>query len=337
MESDRALPIRGAAIVADADAVGGLAAGAGTRAPGARWRAGPSRREVEVATSAANDDGVALGRRALGEVHLHVAEAGPRDGAPTLLLHGFPEFWWGWRQQIGPLAAAGLRVVAPDQRGYGLSDRPRELSAYALDRLGGDVLSLADDLGAARVNLVGHDWGGIVAWWVAGRHPERVARLAILNAPHPDVFGTYARRHPSQALRSFYVGLFQAPLLPEALLRAGDFALMRRAMTTSARAGTFGADDLARYAAEWARPGALTAMLNWYRALRLPREPVGRIAAPTLVLWGRRDTALEPGLVGASLERCDRAEVRWYPEATHWVQHEAADAVNAELIRFLTA
>ncbi|KMO34660.1 alpha/beta hydrolase [Methylobacterium tarhaniae] len=269
---------------------------------------------------------------------LNVAEAGPADGPLTVLLHGFPETWSGWRHQIGPLAAAGLRVVAPDQRGYGLSSRPEGIKAYHLDRLAGDVIGLADALGHERIRLVGHDWGGLVAWWVASHHPDRLERVAILNAPHPDVFGAYARRHPSQALRSFYVGLFQLPGLPEALLRAGDCAALRRALTSSSRTGAFSPDDLDLYAAAWRRPGAITAMLNWYRALRLPRQPApAPILPPVLVLWGERDTALERGLAAESLRLCAQGAVRYFPDATHWLQHEEPEAVNAALIGFLTA
>jgi pimeloyl-ACP methyl ester carboxylesterase len=269
---------------------------------------------------------------------LNIAEAGPGDGPLTVLLHGFLETWWGWRHQIGPLAAAGLRVVAPDQRGYGLSSRPDGIEAYHLDRLAEDVIGLADALGCERLRLVGHDWGGLVAWWAASRFPDRIERAAILNAPHPDVFGAYARRHPSQALRSFYVGFFQLPGLPEALLRAGDCAALRRALTASSRPGAFSAHDLDLYAAAWRRPGAITAMLNWYRALRLPREPAPEpIRPPVLVLWGERDTALERGLAAESLRLCAQGSVRYFPQATHWLQHEEPEAVNAALIGFLAA
>ncbi|HEX8164379.1 MAG TPA: alpha/beta hydrolase [Beijerinckiaceae bacterium] len=276
--------------------------------------------------------------RRVGEVSLHVVEAGPADGRLTILLHGFPEFWYGWRRQIGPLAAAGLRVVAPDQRGYNLSDRPPGPAAYAIDRLAADVVGLADALGRERFVLVGHDWGGLVAWWAAARHPERVERLAILNAPHPRAFGPYARAHPSQRLRSAYVAFFQLPFVPEAVLRAGDFALLERALRASSRPGAFTDEDLARYREAWRRPGALTAMLDWYRALRLkPRlsEGEARIRCPTLVIWGCRDSALEPGLAEASAALCDDARVIRYDRATHWVQHEEPDAVNEALIGFL--
>ncbi|WP_156312191.1 alpha/beta fold hydrolase [Methylobacterium platani] len=269
---------------------------------------------------------------------LNLAEAGPEDGPLTVLLHGFPETWWGWRHQIGPLAAAGLRVVAPDQRGYGQSSRPDGLAAYHLDRLADDVIGLADALGRDRIRLVGHDWGGLVAWWTAARHPDRLERVAILNAPHPDVFGAYARRHPSQMLRSFYVGLFQIPGLPEAMLRAGDCAALRRALTGLSRPGAFSVHDLDLYAAAWRRPGAITAMLNWYRALRLPRDPAPEpIRPPVLVLWGERDTALERGLAAESLRLCREGALRYFPQATHWLQHEEPAAVNAALIGFLAA
>ena len=130
---------------------------------------------------------------------LHAAMAGAADGKLVVLLHGFPEFCYGWRRQIGPLAQAGLRVAAPDQRGYNLSDKPDGVAAYTLDALADDVLGLANALGRDRFAVVGHDWGGVVAWHLAGRNPERVSRAAILNAPHPATLGRYARRHPRQA------------------------------------------------------------------------------------------------------------------------------------------
>lgn len=279
---------------------------------------------------------VTTSRVALPSLRLHVAEAGPLDGLPTLVLHGFPEFWYGWRRQIGPLAAAGLRLVLPDQRGYNRSDKPEGIAAYHLDRLAADVIALADHYGFAKFRLVAHDWGGLVAWWTASHHPERIARLAILNAPHPAIFGPYLRRHPTQMLRSSYVGFFQIPRLPERRLTANDGAVLRQALARTSRTGSFSDADLDRYAEAWAQPGAMTGMLNWYRALRLPRSgTLRRVTAPTLILWGRRDHALEPGLAEASLALCDDGRIQWLPEATHWVQHDAADAVNAALVMFL--
>ncbi len=284
-----------------------------------------------------NVAGVSFRRVALPEVTLNVAEAGPDSGPPTLLLHGFPEFWYGWRHQIGPLAEAGLRVVVPDQRGYDLSDKPPGIAAYHLERLADDVVALADAYGFPTVRLVGHDWGGLVAWWVASRHPERIDRLAILNAPHPAIVGAYMRHHPGQWLRSAYVGMFQLPGLPERLLTADRCRALRRALTTTSRPGAFAPAEIDRYVEAWLQPGAMTAMLNWYRALvRLPRATPPRVRVPTLILWGRQDTALQPGLAEASLAFCDDGRIQWYMRASHWLAHEEPAAVNADLTRFLT-
>ena len=282
------------------------------------------------------EDAIRFSHIRLPDVHLHVAQTGPADGPPTILLHGFPEFWFGWRAQIAPLAAAGLRLVVPDQRGYNLSDKPEGIGAYHLDRLAADVIALADALGLDRFRLVGHDWGGLVAWWTASFYPDRVARLAILNAPHPGIVGPYLRRNPGQWLRSWYVAFFQLPRLPEARLTADGARALREALRETSRKGTFTEADLDRYAKAWLQPGAMTAMLNWYRALRLPRRAPPRVAIPTLILWGRRDHALQPGLAEASLALCDDGRIEWFPQATHWVQHEAADGVNAALNAFLT-
>lgn len=271
-------------------------------------------------------------RRSVNGITLHVVEAGPESGPLVILLHGFPEFWWGWRRQIGPLAGAGARVIAPDQRGYNLSDKPRGVGAYDLDTLAADVVALAEAHGRRTFRLVGHDWGGLVAWWTATRHPERVERLAVLNAPHPEAFGPYARAHPSQMRKSAYVAWFQLPGLPEWSLARHDHAALRRALRGSSRRGTFSDADLAAYAEAWAREGALTGMLNWYRGLRgRPRAAGARVAAPTLLIWGEGDLFLERGLAPASLALCDRGEAAWFGTATHWVHLEEADAVNRRL------
>lgn len=274
----------------------------------------------------------------LPDALLHVACAGPTSGPLTILLHGFPEFWFGWRHQMAALAEAGLRVLAPDQRGYNLSSKPRDLAAYHLDRLANDVLALADRYGAERIRLVGHDWGGIVGWWLASRSPERIERLAVLNAPHPDILAAYARRHPVQALRVGYFAAFQVPRLPEAGLRAAGFLALRQALHLTSRPGTFSAEDIARYREAWSQPGALEGMLNWYRAVRFRRRRVeGRVRVPTLILWGRKDVALSPDLAAACLDHCEDGRIEWLPEATHWLHHEEPARVNAMLTAFLRA
>ena len=283
-------------------------------------------------------DGVKLVHtvRRAGHLQLHCVEAGPQHGPLTLLLHGFPECWWGWRRQIAPLARAGLRVVVPDQRGYGTSEKPPGVNAYRLNVLASDVTALADALGQRRFRLAGHDWGGVVAWRVATRFADRVERLAILNAPHPGVFGPYLLRSPAQALRSTYIGFFQLPWLPETMLSARNFGVLTAMLTrTSRRLGAFRARDLAIYRQAWAQPGALTAMLNWYRAAPRSRQRRERVRTPALVLWGSRDPALERGLAQASLNLCDAGRIRWFDTASHWLQHEEAAAVNAALVGFL--
>jgi len=277
-------------------------------------------------------------RHQVGGVTLHAIEAGPEDGPLAILLHGFPEFWWGWRYQIGPLAEAGFRVLVPDQRGYHLSDKPEGRRAYDLDILAKDVVGLADSLGRRTFSVVGHDWGGLVAWWTASRHPDRIAKLAILNAPHPSVAGSYMRSHPSQMVRSLYVGFFQLPWLPETTLSANGHRSLKDALRHTSRPGTFSDEDMAQYERAWSSPGVLTAMLNWYRALPFrPEIKDPTIRSPTLVIWGSKDRFLEKGLAEASLSLCEKGSIRWIENATHWVQHEEPDAVNAALVEFLRA
>jgi pimeloyl-ACP methyl ester carboxylesterase len=266
---------------------------------------------------------------------LHVVSAGPIDGTPIILLHGFPEFWWGWRHQITPLAQAGFRVIVPDQRGYAASDAPTGVSAYQLGVLVADVLAVADANQAPRFHLVGHDWGGIVAWAVAAAHGGRIERLSILNAPHLDIVSSTMRRHPSQALRSSYVAFFQLTGFAEALLRARGFARLKRMMSGTALAATFTHDEITIYAEEWARPRRLSAMLNYYRALvRRTHAPLGRVERPTQILWGMRDKALGFPLAQASLAQCQRGSLVPFPAASHWLQHDAPAAVADALIAF---
>jgi pimeloyl-ACP methyl ester carboxylesterase len=273
-------------------------------------------------------------------LRFHALAAGPAHGPLVLLLHGFPETSHGWRRQMGPLAAAGWRVVAPDQCGVGLSSKPAGIASYRVHVLAADIVAIVRALGHVRAQVVGHDWGGAVAWTLAMRHADVVERVAILDAPHPAAFVERLRRHPSQMLRSWYMAFFQLPWLPEAVLRAGNFDRLARALVATSRPGTFTPADLDVYRAAWARPGALTGMLNWYRALALAggagaTRGDARIAVPVRILWGDRDQALEPALAEASLAWCDAGEVFHFPDATHWLQHEEPAAVTAHLLEFL--
>jgi pimeloyl-ACP methyl ester carboxylesterase len=273
-------------------------------------------------------------------ITLHTALAGPPDGPPVVLLHGFPEYWRGWLPQIQALAGEGFRVIAPDQRGYNLSDKPAEMSAYDVSELARDVVGLADALGYERVHLAGHDWGAVVAWVVAAKFPERLHSLTIANVPHPAVYSRTVRRSPEQFLRSWYVVFFQLKPLTEWLLSRGDFAGLLTMMRRSSKPDTFTAEDFDAYREAWAQPGALTGMLNWYRAAfrrftARDRGAFGRvepITVPTLMLWGKRDVALSHKMAEPSIALCQQGRLRFFEEATHWVQHDEAAAVSAELI-----
>ena len=271
-------------------------------------------------------------------VRLHYVEAG--SGPLVILLHGFPEFWYSWRHQIPALAAAGFHVLAPDMRGYNLSEKPPGVSSYRIDVLIGDVIGLIDQAGEKRAAVVGHDWGGVVAWHVAISHPQVVEKLVILNAPHPAAY----RREMcswSQLIKSWYIFFFQLPGLPELLLSAGDFDWLDRMLRRPpVRPEAFDSEDVRRYKQAIARPGALTAALNYYRAAlrhlyRRPQRDEAPINAPVLLLWGERDSYLSPRLTeGLNAWVPDLRVVR-FPDASHWIQNDAPERVNHLMIDFL--
>jgi pimeloyl-ACP methyl ester carboxylesterase len=251
----------------------------------------------------------------------------------ALLLHGFPESRFSWRHQIPFLAGRGWRAVAPDLRGYGDSARPGGREAYRIERLVEDAAALFDRLGARRRLLVGHDWGGVIAWAAAMRG-VRLDGLVVMNAPHPARLGEVLRRSPAQMMRSWYVLCFQVPLLPEWLLTARG----ARAVGQAFRQAGLPDEAVARYRADAMRPGAARAMVDYYRAniaglLRRTATPV--IEVPTLLIWGEADVAL-----GVELsERLERyvtdLTVERLPGVSHWVQQEVPEAVNARLARWL--
>ena len=262
--------------------------------------------------------------------------AGPKDGPAAVLLHGFPEFWYGWSKPLEPLAEAGFRVIVPDQRGYNLSSKPRGVASYTLGGLVSDVIAIADQLGQKRIFLAGHDWGAAVAWSTALLHPERIAKLAIINVPHPSVMRRFLNTRPRQMLRSWYIFFFQIPWLPETIFSAFDFYVARRALLRSSRPGAFSADDLRQYRAAWSEPGALTAMINWYRAAARYRLPFAdrTVRVPTRILWGERDKFLMSEMAGESLGYCAQGDLFRFPEATHWLPHEEPAKVSELLVEF---
>lgn len=277
-----------------------------------------------------------------GDVRLHVVEssAEPRGGDRRLVLflHGFPEFWYAWRRQLRFVAqefGTRRRAAAPDMRGYNLSDKPAGLAPYRLDRLVGDATGTMRALGHERMVLVGHDWGGVVAWATAAAHPEAVERLVILNAPHPALFARLLREHAPQIEASRYMTDFLDPGTEERLL-ANDASELARWITTWAISkGLMTAEDDRRYRAAWQVPGALTAMLAYYRARGLGAPPadgaVAQIRAPTRVLWGMKDRALTPANLDGLAEYAPDLTVERVEDAGHWIAHERPDRVEAAL------
>jgi epoxide hydrolase 4 len=305
----------------------GSASGAPNRQPGS----------ADAFTSLLSDDRTELreGYAEVGDVRLHYVEAG--DGPLIVLLHGFPEFWFGWRLQIAPLAAAGFRVVAPDTRGYNLSSKPAGVAAYSADKLAADIRGLIRERGAESARLVGHDWGGTIAWTMAMNHPEVVDRLAILDAAHPRTLQK-GLRNPRQLRKSWYFFFFAIPGLPERRVRAGDWKFFRDFLRDAHPA--YSPEDMDRYVEAWSQPGAATAMINYYRAsVRQPpkqaKAQLRPISAPTLVIWGQRDRYLGPELAEPDRDDVPNLDrVERLPDASHWVHHDESERVTQLLSDF---
>lgn len=275
-------------------------------------------------------------------LRFHVVASGPKDGRPVLLLHGFPEFWYSWRHQLRALAQAGYRAIAPDLRGYNLSDKPQGIESYRTRVLMDDVVALVAALGYPAVDLVGHDWGGAITWAVAAsaEHRHIVRSMAVLNAPHPAAF--LRRMSLSQLRRSWYMLFFQLPLLPEKLISKNGFATLRRMLAGSAERGAFSQLDLDRFVEAMAQPGALTCAVNYYRAMlrqnlvaELRRLSTIPASLPVLLVWGERDPALGKELTYNLHTLVDNLRIEYVPDAGHWVQQERPDVVNRALLSFL--
>lgn len=255
-----------------------------------------------------------------------VATAGPGDGRPVLLLHGFPQAGRSWEAVAETLAASGHRVIAPDQRGYSPGARPEGVEAYALPHLVADALGILDALGADRADVVGHDWGAAVAWEVAIAHPDRVRTLTAVSVPHPAAFG-WARKHdPDQQRRSTYMDLFRQEGKAERVLLDDDARRLRETY-----GGVLPRETVDAYVRRFGEPGALTAALNWYRAMgRRASGPPGPVTVPTTYVWSTADPAL--GRAGA--ERCGEHVSGPYTFAvldgiSHWVPEQAPHRLAA--------
>ncbi len=271
-------------------------------------------------------------------IRFELAEAGQGDRL-ALCLHGFPELNYSWRFQMPMLAAKGWRVWAPNLRGYGASTKPEGVRAYALDRLTDDVAALIDASGAKEVMLIAHDWGAIIAWAFAIRKLRPLTKLVIMNVPHPQV-GLRELRHWRQLRRSWYIFFFQLPWLPERMMAGNGAKGIKGAFHNMAvDKSRFPAEVLRTYANAALRPGAITAMINYYRALVRYRDSIdygdSRVDTPTLMIWGEEDAALNIHCTEGTQEWVPNFTLHRMPGVSHWVQQEAPEAVNAVLGEWL--
>lgn len=267
---------------------------------------------------------------------LQVTEAGETGQPVILFLHGFPEMGAAWQRQLRFFGQAGFYALAPDQRGYNISSKPAGVKAYTLSYLTADIAALIRQVTTGKVYLVGHDWGGAVAWAMAQHYPDIIGKLIILNMPHPTVMHQHLKRNPAQQLKSWYTGFFQIPTLPELLCRAFHFKWLRNSLIRTALPDTLTADLLKTYQQAWQQPGALTAMINWYRAHKYNSLPTaGQIKVPTLLIWGKKDVFLGAELAEPSIQKCANGQLHFIPDATHWLHHEKPEQVNKLILDFI--
>lgn len=266
----------------------------------------------------------------------HVKIAGDEAGELVVLLHGFPEFWYGWRHQIDALAYRGYRVVIPDQRGYNKSDKPEGVREYHIDKLRDDVEAIIHHYNKDRAIVIGHDWGGAVGWHLASTRPALVEKFIAINIPHPAVMPEVMKRHPKQMFKSLYMLFFQVPGIPEKFLSMNHFKMMERVLEKTSHKNTFTAADLDEYHNAWSQNGALTAMLNWYRAAPGSLQSMEKkVEVPAKIIWGLGDRFLSRELAEESFKLLDDGEIAWIENATHWVNHEEAAMVNRHILRFI--
>lgn len=280
-------------------------------------------------------------------VRLHYAKSG--SGQLMLFLHGFPEFWYAWKDQLEEFSRDHL-AVAPDMRGYNLSSKPEAVEQYRVPALVEDIRALATSLGASanrKFILVGHDWGGVVAWAAAMTHPDLIEKLIIVNAPHPAIFQREIRENPAQQKASAYMLMFRGPDAEKTLSANDHEMLVRIVLANGLKQGHFTEADKKAYLDAWSQPGALTGGLNYYRASQVgppsDTQPstnnlalaVNKIAVPTLVIWGERDTALLTGNLEGLESHVSPLAIRRIPDGSHWVIHEKPELVNRYIREFI--
>ncbi|WP_262696081.1 alpha/beta fold hydrolase [Kordiimonas aquimaris] len=289
----------------------------------------------DAVAAAEKQYGVTLESRmvSVGDVSLHVVMAGPADGNPVILLHGYPEFWYAWRGPMTVLARAGFRVIVPDQRGYNKSDKPSDVDAYNLDKLAGDVVGLADALGYQKVSLAGHDFGGQVSWWTVLLHPDRIAKFAIINKPHPYASKGYIAEEESI---SWYRTFLKIPGLPGYVGRLGNWGLLVKNLRGTSMPNTFSDADMDQYRAAWDNDGAIHSMGAWYRANSDFDMNVGeaRVRVPTLSIIAPDDAFSPISLARHSAKFLENGQVKELSEGTHWIIQEQPELIGNILVQF---
>jgi epoxide hydrolase 4 len=272
----------------------------------------------------------------LGDVTLHVVLAGPQDGPPVILLHGFPEFWYAWYRQMGHLAAAGFRVIVPDQRGYNESDKPQSVEEYSVDKLVRDIANLTETLGYDKAHVAAHDWGGGVAWQLAIRHPNRIRKLVIVDTPHPRARLDF--RSDAETINWFRT-FFQIPWLPEWSTRLGNWYVQAKMLRDTARPGAFSDQKMDLYRSAWDNDGAMSTMIDWYRAAyRHPPSNEGeqRVSVPTLLVVAPDDAFIPSDLTRASTKYLDHGRLLELESGTHWVLQEDPEGTSRILVDFFS-
>ena len=281
-------------------------------------------------------------------ITLNVAFAGAEDAPAVVLLHGFPESHRTWRE-VAPRLEDSFRLIMPDQRGFAGSDRPQEVEAYKTDTLINDIFALADTLGLESFALVGHDWGGAIAWPAALRGDPRLKKLAIVNAPHPVIFQKSLIEDADQRAASQYITAFRTPGFEKAIEAMGYRTFFEKTFARHVDLSKMPESEKQQYIADWSQPGALTSMLNWYRAGKMVVPPPGltmplpdwllkafpKVQVPTLVVWGMKDTALLPIQLEGLDELVEDLRIARLPEAGHFAPWEAPDEVAEALRDFL--
>ena len=263
-------------------------------------------------------------------IQLHVAFAGSPKGVPVILLHGFPDASFGWKHQINALSKKNFYVIAPDQRGYNLSDKPKDKKKYMMDLLVHDIITLANELNLDKFNLAGHDFGAIVSWNLVENYSHRVKKLVIFNGPQPTTMEKFLKENKKQRRKSWYAFFFKMKWFPEILLRSRNWRNLASNMKNS-----FSEKDLQEYKAAWSQPGAIKAMVNWYRCLFLQKsedKPKRRIKIPTLIVWGKQDPHIMWELASESAAMCDNCEVKFIEDATHWVLQDDPENTSKFMI-----